>query len=702
MKPALRVVLGSLAALLSGCSESDDDSGPPPSIAITGTVMGRGALPGATVALVDAAGAAGSGSLEPVEDLAATSPFQAVTDASGAFSIAAPPGRYFILASPPAGDSGHAPGGEHARRSLEVTASGVAPLRLELSRVPSPAATHVGSSRCLGCHGSLASNKGTLHAVGLRKLGPAGPEPGTLQDVSAFPGRDAALASFADGSAGDNTGPGDGFGLRIAGAAYNVLLGRDATGFFQALESLDGSRVSSPLYVEFTYGGEGLFRQLFATRLDASGAPTTDPTQASRYLLPGQFNETSGDSGRPNEVTVPGWTLFEPESWAPPAVNGGPPASSPVPSRSFDARCSGCHLNGMSLTRNGAGLFQARAVPDAGGGLDYDGNGSTEEINVGCESCHGPGSEHVAQGGGGPIVHPGRLASGAAGLVCGRCHGRGTGNGTIGGEGGSEYPSRNGPGGFELASPAVRPPEFFGQPSGAGILPNFGTQGGFFNPIDLRTDANSWQDAAQGFGARRDHSRGSMQHYLDHARSRHGANESLLLACWDCHHPHARQVEGQLREPATNNVLCLRCHAGQDDFAQVTAAMVDDLASSGTSAPEMRSAVHEHVKFRTFDLVSVSMNLSPDIYGNPAGSDQLGRCITCHMPKTARSGSWVLDDEGFVIRGDISSHSFDNLSPDASEGMAAAGLDPVPNSCVECHRGTLRGAWPDYRFQAGN
>ena len=67
--------------------------------------------------------------------------------------------------------------------------------------------------------------------------------------------------------------------------------------------------------------------------------------------------------------------------------------------------------------------------------------------------------------------------------------------------------------------------------------------------------------------------------------------------------------------------------------------------------------------------------------------------------RTAKSGNWVEDDEGFVVRGDISSHTFDNVSPDTSGAMGDAGLDPVINSCVECHRGALRGSWPDYRFK---
>jgi hypothetical protein len=94
------------------------------------------------------------------------------------------------------------------------------------------------------------------------------------------------------------------------------------------------------------------------------------------------------------------------------------------------------------------------------------------------------------------------------------------------------------------------------------------------------------------------------------------------------------------------------------------------------------------------------MNLGPSVYLHPGNDDAFGRCTTCHMPRTARSGSWVTDADGFTIRGDLSSHTFDNISPATGEAMGEAAVAPVPNSCVECHRGILRGAWPDYRFPA--
>ncbi len=103
--------------------------------------------------------------------------------------------------------------------------------------------------------------------------------------------------------------------------------------------------------------------------------------------------------------------------------------------------------------------------------------------------------------------------------------------------------------------------------------------------------------------------------------------------------------------------------------------------------------------FEIFDLVGVSMNLNPDSYRNPGGANAIGRCSTCHMPRTAKTASSIVDLDGFTIEGDIHAHTFDVISPAVSRGMAAAGKDPVPNSCVPCHRGPGEGAWPDYRYK---
>jgi predicted CXXCH cytochrome family protein len=246
----------------------------------------------------------------------------------------------------------------------------------------------------------------------------------------------------------------------------------------------------------------------------------------------------------------------------------------------------------------------------------------------------------------------------------------------------------------------IKAADFFGTPDGTGILPSFGTTGGFFNPFSFSTSTTaSWQDSSGGFGSEFDHAKMHRPQYLDHVRALHGNNPFDMLACWSCHDPHGRELESQLSAPSDNNVLCLQCHAGFGDFSGADPGDVEDLAEGGAQAPSITNALQEHVKQRVFDLVGVSMNLNPDSYRNPGGANAIGRCSTCHMPKTAKTASNIVDLEGFTIEGDIHAHTFDVISPTVSRGMASAGRDPVPNSCVPCHRGPGDGAWPDYRYK---
>lgn len=688
-----------------GCGGSSTPVSPPPPPGMaraSGSVFGGRPVVGATVAFVAAADVDASDSVQPVEDLAPAATARAVTDRDGRFSVDLEAGRYFVHVTPAADDAIHLPGGDYSRSSLDLEDGSTAIFGIKLSEKPSDGATYVGSTTCLGCHPGQATATKTLHFLGLRALGPAGTLPSSLQDLSLFPDHDAALAFFVDGGPDDNTGSStDGYGYRIAtSSGYSILLGRDGSGHFQAIESEDRSRVSERLYVPFTYGGEGRFKQLFLTRLDASGAYSATATVGSYHPLPAQYSETEGIPAQGGEVTAPEWVLYYPGRWSAPSVDGGPAGGSPLPDQSFDNQCSGCHFTGMSLERSGDGLFRAGAVDDPGGPFDYDGDGQRDEINIGCERCHGPGSEHAAQAKG-SIVQPEYLAPGRANMICGQCHNHGMGNGTIDGEGRGEFASRNdaSTGALEFVTAGLAPAEFFGQASGSGIQPSFGTSGGFFDPIDLRTSDGSWQDRTGGFDSHFDHSKDQRQHYLDHVRSKHGKNPYEMAACWDCHDAHGSDRRAQATAAVESNVMCLRCHAGFGDFAAVTQEMVDEVESGGAQTAEINEGLHQHQLLNTFELVEVAMNLGPDAYANPAGASRLGRCVTCHYPKTARSASWIEDDEGFLIRGDISSHVLRTISPRTSQAMATAGLDPVPNSCVDCHRGSTRGAWPDYRYR---
>ena len=59
------------------------------------------------------------------------------------------------------------------------------------------------------------------------------------------------------------------------------------------------------------------------------------------------------------------------------------------------------------------------------------------------------------------------------------------------------------------------------------------------------------------------------------------------------------------------------------------------------------------------------------------GDGPVGRCTSCHMTKTAKSGTWFKDSEGRVIQGDNTDHSFDVV-------LLEPGTDQ-PNACGSCH-----------------
>jgi hypothetical protein len=91
----------------------------------------------------------------------------------------------------------------------------------------------------------------------------------------------------------------------------------------------------------------------------------------------------------------------------------------PAAKVSVDVQCAPCHFNGYTATNTGnadAGgvdhYFQATGVADANGET-HPVLAENQELNIGCETCHGPGSEHVAANGMGvaivtpPEPHPG-------------------------------------------------------------------------------------------------------------------------------------------------------------------------------------------------------------------------------------------------------------------------------------------------------
>ncbi|MBI4957086.1 MAG: carboxypeptidase regulatory-like domain-containing protein [Myxococcales bacterium] len=637
---------------------------------VAGTVIMRSPnddpVAGATVALVDAVALAGAVSDQPLEDLAALSPYTTTTAADGSYTIAGVlPGRYFVNVTPAVADvDALLPGGDASRSSVDVTAGDSATVDVTISQRPSSAATFIGSTTCLMCHAAAYSSwKETPHALIHRTPGVATAN----QDLSGYPTHDLANTFFVDGNPRDNTGAGDQLGLRITQAGFsafpanmNFLLGFDGR-YFVIIENPTGNVQSMKYYVEFTFGGHGLYKERWVTRASTNDA--YDPTpggDSSYYILPVQYDEKL-------QAGVEPFHPYNAANWGPPTVAGGA-AVAPAQNKSFDNNCSGCHFTGTTLTRDGQGNFHADAVNDTNGQLDYDGDGQKDELDIGCEDCHGPGSEHFAAGGGKgrDIVVPGLLSAERDNMICGRCHTRGLGKGTVGGEV-TEFPSKGVDATLELAWAGINHTEFV-------------------------TDYHA--DNPGTYGDDRKHSRQHHQQYIDMLKSKHYKNPYRQLSCSDCHNLHNRDIGPSLTASSSDNTLCLNCHALYD-FGLVT--------------PWTKQAEGEAVSDHMTLQADMSVGYDPKNLDNVAPGTStagVGNCASCHMPKTAASQSRFLHEtvtngqpSGARVRGDISSHVFDFISPAASQVLFNAGgaNNRMPNSCGSCHN-NLGNVSPNYVY----
>lgn len=252
-------------------------------------------------------------------------------------------------------------------------------------------------------------------------------------------------------------------------------------------------------------------------------------------------------------------------------------------------------------------------------------------------------------------------------MTCGRCHSRGEGNRTLPGMSlNLEYPARLDGGATVLPIP------------GTNIIDNsagnpfviLDTTTAYYGAFPSAFKANGTRDIFSDYrnwyanytfpiyvASRQNH-----QAWTDMEQGPHAPDKATDITCWDCHDPHKAAgnpaaVAGddhQIRESVTrnsvtfqtkdsDNSLCLACH---HDFFGLTASD----ARTNTSA--VRTAVVRHIG------VEAQMAQAPY---DPAGTG-VGRCSTCHMPKT--SSSAIRKTFGLGLQeGDIHNHSFNIIWP---------------------------------------
>ena len=604
---------------------------------------------------------------EPLEDairLRGTAFPQSTTDSQGHFVIAnVPDGKFFVHLTPAPTDTEHLPGGDQSRRSYSAEQLRGQSMTIKVSSSPSAAARFVGSSSCLACHRNKEHWQQTAHKLGWTVPG----APGRMQDFSRHPDYFDALESFPsvdDYTRGTRLELGDydparnddKFKLRTFGDSRlpietpyaDVYLWRNAGNnkyFITMVNRLNAQDPNSPAHLEIKllYGGAVHDQRYIVSVPSGLGA-----RQGWYTVL--RYNMTGRDNRLHRERRV--WHDYKFYMWwsaggdAKHGTSDDVLTAPPVNTNAVQTMCAGCHLTGWERYQDKAtGQFLVRAVNDPGGDMNIDDDPELDEINVGCESCHGPGSEHVANTGRSRfIVNPKYLSAERSSAVCGRCHDRrqGYGGPTIG------YTQAISEAG-ELAKPGISRHELITK---------------YTDPIKKgptmrgpgRED-NIWPDDV--------HSNKPHQQYSDFLKSKMYRNDRLLVTCSDCHDlhggtPYPRWLIHDANDSASP--LCQRCHA------------VDLLS-------------HMETKL------------------NAKMKGQLTRCIDCHMPGTANTGG-IAGDFGRMIKsppyanaleeennaywqGPLKSHVFDvplktNVAVD---GVSPGRAMPIPYTaaCGTCH-----------------
>ncbi len=204
----------------------------------------------------------------------------------------------------------------------------------------------------------------------------------------------------------------------------------------------------------------------------------------------------------------------------------------------WETNCATCHATGYTLTaydpKNPATQKYAMS-----------------ERNTGCEACHGPGSLHAANLGKRPMFNPAKATKEQASLVCGYCHVR---------KENEHFKSAQNLPREDQPHPVLGESYKAGQddwrtwyPEGMlipGVLPNQPLSKNYpntdlNNAFFLDEKAQKWNS----YDARKHH-----EEYQEYVQSSHYKNN--ILACADCHSPHAVKGKAAIEPMKT----CAGCH----------------------------------------------------------------------------------------------------------------------------------------------
>jgi hypothetical protein len=469
---------------------------------------------------------------------------------------------------------------------------------------------YVGSEYCIACHTGMSDFRNTLHRMKTREA----TEETIVNDYN-----QNGVNDFVEG-----------LDFNTIDSAFDVykpnapILGTNANGYTMTIGESTGNLVA-------VQGGAG-WKQRYVLRMPVTG--TSNGITAGNYISPVQYNlATNG------YVVYHGADWYDTDNMPKFTPNTSAADFAANNSRSYSKGCIGCHSTGIkTVTQDANGEYMADLypasliVPGDPTYWDFDHDGNKDLTNVGCESCHGPGSNHILNGpSADDIVNPADLDTTEANWVCAQCHIR----------------------------PKSVPDSIHGYPYDE-------TEDRQWIPGSGEDFTAFWTDSS-GRWPDGKHAKQHHQQWDDFEESGKPAFQFHEVRCYECHNPHKNTAnKHQIVESITdsglviatsndNNTLCLACHATHGDFEEITVEMVADYDENMTEIGQIVSA-HSHHPYA------------------PERSMGLSRCSKCHMPKVAKS----------AVNYDINSHTFEPIPPEKTLMYQDDG--GMPNSCaVSCH-----------------